>query len=153
MGHEMTNFQLIKVLKKCPPFDGVYASDQLKNRRRRTKRPVGIVVNTQPAGTPGEHWVAMYWSSSTGQGEYFDSYGLPPPPLFARYMTQESGGKEKWIWNRSQLQEPWTTACGHFCAFYLLLRFHGHSMQAIVQYLEKISHNDKYVMKFVQSLL
>lgn len=148
MEHEMTNFQLIKVLKRCPPFGGVYPSDQLDSRRRR-KRPVGIVVNTQPSGTPGEHWVAMYWSRS-GEGEYFDSYGLPPSAEFAAYMTEES---KNWTWNRTRLQEPWTTACGHFCTFYLLLRFHGHSMKTVVEYLQRKSHNDKYVMKFVQSLL
>ena len=34
------------------------------------------VVNTDPHYKPGQHWVAMYLKG--GQGEYYDSMGLPP---------------------------------------------------------------------------
>lgn len=38
-------------------------------------RPYTYIVNTDPAGEPGEHWLAI--STGRGECEVFDSYGLP----------------------------------------------------------------------------
>ena len=89
-------------------FAGVYARDQLP---KSIKYPAAMVWNTDAADQPGEHWVAAYFNEA-GMGEYFDSYGLEPPPYFKRYMEKHS---RQWRWNQIQLQDLWTSACGHFC--------------------------------------
>ena len=127
-------------------FAGVYAQDQLPNT---VQYPCAMVWNTDPADQPGEHWVAVYFNDR-GTGEYFDSYGLAPPPKFKRYMQKHS---VQWSWNTSQLQDLWTSACGHFCVFYTIYRCQGLPMNAIVNHLIDIDQNDHYVMEFVSALL
>ena len=127
-------------------FAGVYARDQLPNSVRY---PAAMVWNTDPANQPGEHWVAAYFNED-GAGEYFDSYGLEPPPTFKHYMERHS---MYWTWNQKQLQDLWTSACGHFCVFYLIYRSRGIPMMDITDQLNRIEYNDKYVMEFVAALL
>ena len=127
-------------------FGGVYARDQLPES---IKYPAAMVWNTDPADQPGEHWVAAYFDED-GIGEYFDSYGLEPPPYFEQYMERHS---KQWIWNQIQLQDLWTSACGHFCVFYVIYRSRGIPMEDIMEQLNCIEHNDQYVMESVTALL
>ena len=53
-------------------FRGVFACDQLP--KQYMPRPSALVINTDPADKPGQHWVAIYITRD-GVGEYFDSYG------------------------------------------------------------------------------
>ena len=52
-------------------FGGVYAADAVPTLETL---PQGYVVNTDPTGAPGTHWVAMYTEKS-GIVETFDSFG------------------------------------------------------------------------------
>ena len=127
-------------------FAGVFARDQLP---KSIKYPAAMVWNTDPADQPGEHWVAAYFSEE-GLGEYFDSYGLAPPPCFKRYMEKHS---TQWTRNQVQLQDFWTSACGHFCVVYIIYRSRGIPMEDITEQLNCIEHNDQYVMESVTALL
>ena len=127
-------------------FAGVYARDKLPEM---VSYPCAMVWNTDPSDKPGEHWVAVYWDDN-GRGEYFDSYGLAPPPSFRQYMQQHS---VTWIWNKIQLQDVWTSACGHFCVFYIIYRSRGLPMTDIAEHLLTVEDNDQYVMQFVTAIL
>ena len=127
-------------------FAGVYAQDQLP---RSIKYPAAMVWNTDPTDQPGEHWVAAYFNED-GLGEYFDSYGLAPPPCFKQYMEKHS---RQLTWNQVQLQDLWTSACGHFCEVYIIYRSRGIPMEDIMEQLNCIEHNDQYVMESVIALL
>ena len=35
-----------------------------------------FILNTQPRGLPGEHWLAFFFNHETNMLEYFDSYGM-----------------------------------------------------------------------------
>lgn len=113
----MDTNQIEQVLRQDPYaetiFSGVFARDQLP---KTVQYPCAMVLNTDPADEPGEHWVALYLDENC-QGEYFDSYGIPPPPCFKWYMKRHS---TQWIWNQIPLQDVWTSACGHFCIYYLI---------------------------------
>ena len=57
-----------------PVFQGVFAGNQLPNNPITTK-PAAYLINPDPAGPPGRHWLALW---THGQHcELFDSYGLP----------------------------------------------------------------------------
>ena len=127
-------------------FAGVYARDQLP---RSIKYPVAMVWNTDPANQLGEHWVAANLNED-GLGEYFDSDGLAPPPCFKWYMKKHS---RQWTWNQVQLQDLWTSACGHFCVVYIIYWSRGIPMEDITEQLNRIEHNDQYVMESVAALL
>ena len=127
-------------------FCGVFARDKLP---QTVKYPTAMVWNTDPADEPGEHWVAVYINED-GVGEYFDSYGIQPPPCFKKYLQRQC---THWVWNQIPLQDVWTSACGHFCVFYVIHCCRGLSMETITDYLFRIEHNDQFVMECVTALL
>ena len=55
-------------------FHGVHPADQL-SRSPATGIRQAYIVNTDPAGEPGQHWLALW--TEKNQCEIFDSYGLP----------------------------------------------------------------------------
>ena len=146
----MNTKEIAEVLKLQPCadqiFKGVFACDDLP---LVVKYPCALVANTDPQHKPGEHWIAMYFAND-GTGEYFDSFGLPPPKVFERYLEKHS---KRWIRNSLPLQDVWTKAGGPFCIFYVWYRCCGKSMYEIVTYLRHKTNNDDYVTQFVKSLL
>ncbi len=126
-------------------FAGVFACDHLP---LEIHYPCALIANTDPAHKPGEHWVGLFFTAE-GKGEYFDSFGLPPPHIFETYLKQHS---RTWSWNTSTLQDVWTEACGPFCIFFIIYCSYGKSMTDIVQHLQARKNNDEYVMQFVKSL-
>jgi hypothetical protein len=128
-------------------FLGVFPSDQLPPNGI-PKLPCCMVCNTDPADQPGQHWVALYFGSD-GVGEYFDSYGQRPTvPSIQTFLEGNSGVQR---YNNVTVQGHLSSACGHYCAYYLLLRCGGLSMTRIVCGLLRGSTfvNDCYVTAFV----
>ena len=113
---------------------GVYARDHLP--RQVTYVPSAYVINTDNCERPGQHWVAVYvdMSSARIQGEYFDSYGLPP--LHQDILTWLDRGVDEWTWNPRRLQNPDTAVCGQYCLYYLTQRARGRAMNSIVHTLD-----------------
>ncbi len=144
---ELTTAHLHTVLKNVYGFQGVFARNQLPEGKLTW--PCAMVLNTDPAHKPGEHWVASYIDSE-GHGEYFDSFGLEPPKVFSKFMNCSC---LKWIWNKVTLQDLFTTACGHFCAFYLLHCSEGTSLAEIVDFLLNQECDDCYVTDFIHAFL
>ena len=56
-------------------FCGVFPNDKLPTTIK--KYPYGLVVNTDPSGMPGTHWISFYFPLEH-TGQYFDSFGNPP---------------------------------------------------------------------------
>ena len=56
-------------------------------------------------------------------------------------------------WSPVQLQDLWTSTCGHFCVVYVIYQSRGIPMEDITEQLNHIEHNDQYVMKAVTALL
>ena len=77
----MNTLQIERALKRNTftkkTFAGVFAADELP--KIMNTFPCGFVANTDPSTEPGTPWVAFYFPSRE-KGEFFDSYGYPPPP-------------------------------------------------------------------------
>ena len=92
----MNTAQIERILRRDPYckkiFKGVYARDQIK----RVSYPSAYIINSDPSTRPGRHWIAVFFDRR-GNGQYFDSYGLPPKVLgFTEFMNRKSGfGTEK----------------------------------------------------------
>ena len=71
----MNTSQIYHALETNPitaeTFQGVYSSDTVP---KFINFPTGCVVNTDPQGKPGTHWVALY-QEQEGVIETFDSFG------------------------------------------------------------------------------
>ena len=111
------------VLKRY--FHGTHPADQLPhlplNRVRRA-----YIVNTDPAGEPGEHWLALWTQGDVC--EVFDSYGLPlstyTDPDLQRWFKQW----KHLVQNQDTLQALDSQTCGHYALMYLKSRARGASM-------------------------
>ena len=97
-------------------FTGVYPEDRLP---RVLRRPLAIVVNTDPSDLPGRHWVAV-WISRDGFGEHFDTRGIPPEPPLRRYL--ERMAPKGFIHNKRRIQSGFTTICGMYVIEFLISR-------------------------------
>ena len=146
----MNTLEIERVITQDPcgeaVFADVFARDQLP---ATIDYPCAMVWNTDPSNEAGEHWVAMY-VDEWGHGEYFDSYGLPPPSSFEHYLNRHC---VQWIRNTVQLQDLLSTACGQFCVYFVMYRSHGMPMNDIVEHLKNTEHNDDYVMDVVNGML
>jgi Adenovirus endoprotease len=115
---QLTNFFTGDTFKN---FGGVFASDELPSKIKLT---TGIIVNTAPRSSPGEHWIAIY-ISEIKSGYYFDSFGLPAEnSSIISFLRKHC---ETIDYNKKQIQHLKSIKCGQFAAVYLKLRFAGAS--------------------------
>jgi len=138
----MNGLQIERFLRrKCgAKFQGVFSCDTLPPNPRL------LVCNTDPHYMPGTHWIAIS-VDSRGQGEYFDSYGLEPAPVFRDYMNRHC---RRWTYNRVKLQSILSRFCGHYCCFYCVYRASGFNMSRIVSlFANDTTFNDVLVHSFV----
>ena len=129
-------------------FLGVYPRDGLPHT---SCSAFSFVSNTDPSTKEGEHWIAVY-VDEWGRGIYYDSFGFPPiHEEFSHFMKQHCS---EWTWNDTMVQNPASTACGHHCIFYLMLRHHGYGHARIVTQIlsDDVDHNDSTVIRFVNAL-
>lgn len=131
----MNTREINRILRQHPVtkniFKGVFPCDSIPNQ---INPPFALVCNTDPSTKPGEHWVAMFVTSS-GQGEYFDSYGISP--LRVEFKTFLQKKCTRFRWNKIRFQSDSTSVCGQYCIFYLLLRSGGLSIEEIAAKLPK----------------
>ena len=117
--------------------------------------PVGYIVNTDPAGEPGRHWIALW--TKNGECEILDSYALP----LETYQT--TGLLIAWLhrhWdlvtqNRQSLQSLYNRSCGDYALFFLIDRSQGKSMNEILNRFDKHDyvHNDHKVGQMLKTLI
>ena len=104
ISQELKSFKNIQVL----PRDKLQKID---------KRPAGVIINTDAANEPGEHWVAVYIGEDAVP-IYFDSFGLPPlHEDIIKFLDLNS--KSVWKYNLLTLQHPESRACGKYCIEFL----------------------------------
>ena len=127
-------------LDKCTrhTFKGVYPADQFQLDKEISS---AVVVNTDPSDKPGQHWVA-FWSHA-GQIEFFDSYGMKAKHYFPDLNFD-------CIYNMKCLQSDYSSCCGQYCIYFIILRSRGHSIKEIGGYFsENKKWNDAMVTGFV----
>ena len=95
---------------------------------RHPKKTQAYLVNTDPAGQPGQHWIAL-WTQNVC--EVMDSYGLPlewyrtTQPIIDWITTHW----KHWVHNGTTLQGLHSYACGQYCLVYLKMKARGGSLQ------------------------
>ena len=138
----MTGFrsdQLREALKRnLPPLCAyaVRSSDRLP-RRAVLQRPACLIVNTQPADAPGEHWQAVYLPPDDAQPEFFCSNGGEMDAPIVKFLRLQ--GSHALI-NGTWLQHPLSVSCGLFALDFLLYRASG--LGSYSAYADRFSPRD-----------
>ena len=150
----MNSLQIKSILRPIlgESFGGVFASDLLPSKI--DKRPCYLVVNTHDHNREGEHWVGMIVEDEgDGRSNFFDSYGHEPdflfyPEFFINFLSANSSEIR---YNKLQVQDDDSSACGAHVIFFLCQRFKGLSFQEVMRlYSDNLKKNDDYVTKFVK---
>lgn len=97
-------------LKNDPVFMGCFPSDKLPPMKG-ANNPQSMIVNTQRASKPGEHWIALVMTKR--HCFYFDSFGLP---VIEFHITEYlSNYYSKVIYSSVCIQDIDSNKCGEFC--------------------------------------
>ena len=137
-----------------PFFYGTVPCDGLpSNPTRRQKR--GYIVNTDPAGEPGQHWLGV-WTDGNAC-EVFDSFALD-------LETYGSAGPlEKWLRrhyryvtrNGQSVQSLHNQSCGGHALMFLVAKSQGHGMMDFLKTWSQHDYvaNDHRVGQWVKDLI
>ena len=130
----MNSIQLTHILRKDKyprgVFQGVYPSDQLPTCV--SSYPPLFIANVDTSEKPGSQWVAFYFTKDR-EGEFFDSYGLPPSNYTGTFTRFFNDNSNSWEFNFVTLQSIKSKVCGQYCLYYALFRCRNISMTTIVR--------------------
>ena len=130
-------------------FQGVCPINKLPNR---ISYPCVLVVNTDLAGSPGEHWTCVYIDAFQ-KGVFFDSYGIGPRhPVLLAFLNYHC---LSWFHSEIPIQSVFSTKCGEFCLYFLFLRARGVSLQRILSPFDRLrlDKNDIFVSDWYRERL
>ena len=148
----MDTIQLAQVLRKDRytrgVFQGVYPSDKLPTSV--SSYPALFIANVDTSEKPGSHWVAFYFTKNK-EGEFFDSYGLPPSNYTGTFTSFLNNNSSSWKFNTLTLQSMTSKVCGHYCLYFALFRCRNISMNSIVyRFSNNKQRNDFLVKNFIE---
>lgn len=110
---------------------GAFARDQIP-ALEHVRRPFALVINTDNAAEPGEHWLALFAARGSSKFEMFDSFGLDPK----LYSLDQSLSCPITFSHRS-IQEISSKVCGHYALLFIYLRSRGSSFEYTINSLDK----------------
>ena len=149
----MNTVQLTLILRKNRytrgVFQGVYPSDKLPTSV--LSYPALFIANEDTSDKPGSHCgIALYFTEEK-EGEFFDSYGLPPSSYTGTFTTFLNNNSSSWKFNLVPLQSIESKVCGHYCLYFALFRSRQFSMSTIVhRFSTKKRRNDFLVKLFIE---
>ncbi len=92
-------------------FRGVLPIDCLPMAEEEPERGF-YIVNTDPSGQPGAHWVLVWWEP--GRRYFFDSFGYHPG-FWDERLGDFMG--PNCAWNNRALQAELEDTCGEWCVY------------------------------------
>jgi len=148
----MDTIQLTLILRKDKytrgVFQGIYPSDKLP--ASVSSYPALFIANVDTSDKPGSHWIAFYFTKDH-EGEFFDSYGLPPSNYSRTFTGFLRNNSNSWIFNTVTLQSVNSKVCGHYCLYFALFRSRQVSMSTIVhRFSGNKRRNDLLVKRFIE---
>jgi hypothetical protein len=110
------------------------------------------IVNLENSDSNGSHWVAYFNYPSFDHVEYFDSFGIVPPPLIESYLKTS---KKLIVYNSIQYQHITSILCGWYCLLFINERYNNKKPYDIFYRTLSLkpSSNERIVKKyFLQKL-
>ena len=114
--------------KNIPHFLGVFSADTLPEPANVARAaPTVLIVNYDPHGMPGSHWVAC--RIRRHEVEWFDSFGLAPDAdnlilghktRFKEWLAEVCGhlGLKAFNYNTADIQAISASTCGHYALWF-----------------------------------
>lgn len=151
----LTNIEIDKIMEPYKPrYLGTIPRDgwsMLSPPLREGKS--AWIMNTDPAGQKGQHWVAMLMDLDNKTIEYYDSFAEDIPDDILRPLKvfidthRPDSGYLKLKTNHIIDQDARTSNCGWFCCKFIIDRFRGKSWRECTKYDDHI-RGEKDILKF-----
>ena len=137
--------EISDMMKNVKTFQGVIASDEIDTL---TARPVmSFIMNKDPRGAPGSHWVAVYIDTMIGKEVcYYDPLGNPPSEDTRRQLKElmneiNSANMCKFKVNTMKNQKSDTDTCGFMAIRFLKDMIGGKSFKQATGYSDTKKDN------------
>ena len=127
-------------------YKGVFPSDRIPVMK---KFPWAAVINHDPEGFPGTHWVVLV-ASDNFHVHYFDSTGVDGVPNVIEYMRKNFPMSTR---QHSSLQNRDTKVCGHYAIFFTYMLSKGSSFERVEKWLKYVKFPDIFVYDFVDNVI
>ena len=142
----LDTIQLHNALKNFKCFKGIFPVDEIPLIH---ERPAGMIVNTDKADKPGEHWIALMLLPN-GRGEVFDSLASNNIDIY-NYMKLAC--PQGFTTNNFIAQNDWSTVCGNYASFFLILRCMNISFETIINvFSQDTLSNDNLISAITEPL-
>jgi hypothetical protein len=106
-----------------------------------------MVVNLDPAGEPGSHWVAIF-APSPERVLHFDSYAQEPKGEILAYLRKFPAITV----NDFVVQSVISSVCAHYCVYFLHECCRGVEYESILKSLADKPNPDQFVLTFTNAL-
>lgn len=125
----------------CKYFKGVYAANEL---RRFDSQEYFIIVNTQNAGMPGEHWQLIWVRGKACY--FFCSLGQMPKDSIKTFVNTFS----RVYHNTTSPQQGSEVTCGGYAIFVASMLARKHSFRNICKLFDVIKGDDTFIRHFLK---
>lgn len=150
---ELTNFDIEELCQNLKiPLLQVCSKDKLIVKPNERKSC--YVINMDNADGGGTHWIAIYISGLNGF--YFDSFAAMPPKNIINFFKRY---KIRWDYNKQQIQDLDSSACGYFCVYFLYFMFKHDDKRKDLKFIcfkmiepfnsDDQTNNDKVLQKYI----
>lgn len=147
----MYSDEIEQELANCDSFCGVYMSDTIPSSINQVSGG-GMIINLDSSSQSGSHWIAFWINSESQSGEYFDSFGAPPPPDIQTRLCLLAPSSI--IYSKACLQHESSSSCGLYCIFFIRHKCLGHSLPSILSHFSRSRGvNEIIVATFDQNCL
>jgi hypothetical protein len=133
--------------------EGIYARDTLPTSKTTQVTGHGLIVNSSLKYGIGKHWIAMYFNTEDGIGEFYDPLAQFPEHYGEEFTNYFTNNCTKPLYNTKVLQDSHSAKCGHHCVYYLSHRVRGISMHEILTHFSlNSSINDIIVQEYIDGI-
>ena len=115
----------------APHYYGAVPCDGLPEHPMELQQPKGYIVNTDPTGEPGQHWIGAWTDGNTC--EVFDSFALDLPLYQTAQPFQDWLNRHfKYITHNGQsVQSLHNQSCGEHALMFLVTKSQGKTMSEL----------------------
>ena len=136
-------------------YYGAVSCDGLPDHPLELQQPKGYIVNTDPAGEPGQHWIGVWTDGNTC--EVLDSFALDLPLYQTAQPFQDWLNRHfKYVTHSGQsVQSLHNQSCGGDALMFLVAKSQGKTMSEFVKTWSKYDYvaNGHRVGQWVRNLI
>lgn len=128
-------------------YRGCFPSNQIPPPK--SPFPNSFIINTEPAGREGAHWVALFIPRQK-ECYYFCSYALDPPKEIAEYLRSNFGKIQRNVYGFQSIRAK---NCGKYCIIFCYFMSQGWKFEKFIKFISEFENSDHFVNKFFDDFI